>query len=256
MAELARSLKKLLPRNTAFIRFDPPWYSEGEEAAAPEPGLPFIKATNVQAPDTVILDLSLSEEELLAQMKPKWRYNIGLGEKRGVKVSRPGLAGLDVFYRLLKETAERDGIAVHSIDYYRSLFEQPQAGIEMGLYIAEHEGEALAAIVTLFRGKEAVYLYGASSNQKRNLMAPHALQWRAIRDAKAAGCAVYDFFGIPPNKDPSHPMAGLYPFKTGFGGSIIHRPGCWDYTCKPLMRKLFSTAEDIRKRQRDKKKRR
>jgi lipid II:glycine glycyltransferase (peptidoglycan interpeptide bridge formation enzyme) len=78
-------------------------------------------------------------------------------------------------------------------------------------------------------------------------MAPYALQWQAIRDAKAANCSSYDFFGIPPNEDPNHPMAGLYRFKTGFGGKIIHRPGSWDYVYRPMMRKLFTAAESLRK---------
>jgi lipid II:glycine glycyltransferase (peptidoglycan interpeptide bridge formation enzyme) len=107
----------------------------------------------------------------------------------------------------------------------------------------------------LFRGKEATYLYGASSNIKRNLMAPYALQWKAIQDAQSSGCIVYDLFGIPPNEDPDHPMAGLYRFKTGFGGSIIHRPGSWDYPCKPLLYTLFKRAEHLRKKARDRRKR-
>jgi len=65
-------------------------------------------------------------------------------------------------------------------------------------------------------------------------MASYSLQWKAMMDAKAKGCLVYDLFGIPPNEDPNHPMAGLYRLKTGFGGKIIHRPGSWDYPCKPF----------------------
>ena len=102
--------------------------------------------------------------------------------------------------------------------------------------------------MTLFRGREAVYLYGASSDLKRNLMASYVLQLKAIEDAKAYGCINYDLFGIPPNDDPSHPMAGLYRFKTGFGGTIIHRAGSWDYPCRPLIYKAFRMAESSRKR--------
>jgi lipid II:glycine glycyltransferase (peptidoglycan interpeptide bridge formation enzyme) len=116
------------------------------------------------------------------------------------------------------------------------------------LYIARHEGDDLAAIMALFRGKQATYLYGASSNIKRNLMAPYALQWRAMQDAKIFGCEVYDLFGIPPDESPGHPMAGLYRFKTGFGGRIARRPGCWDYPYRPVLHALFSGAENLRKK--------
>jgi lipid II:glycine glycyltransferase (peptidoglycan interpeptide bridge formation enzyme) len=78
-------------------------------------------------------------------------------------------------------------------------------------------------------------------------MAPYALQVKAMEDAQEAGCEEYDLFGIPPNDDPSHPMAGLYRFKTGFGGRIVHRPGSLDYPCRPLVYRLFRTAETLRK---------
>jgi lipid II:glycine glycyltransferase (peptidoglycan interpeptide bridge formation enzyme) len=120
--------------------------------------------------------------------------------------------------------------------------------LKLCLYIASHDSDNLAAIIVLFYGKDATYLYGASSNNKRNLMAPYALQWKAIQDAKEMGCQYYDLFGIPPNDDPNHPMAGLYRFKTGFGGKIVHRPGSWDYPYKPFIYTLFNIAEALRKR--------
>jgi len=185
-------------------------------------------------------------------MKPKWRYNVSLAEKKGVKVKVSGVENIEVFYKLLKETSIRDGIAVHGINYYRTLFEvckkQNKKEQFIRLYTAEHEGDILAAIVVLFYGKDATYLYGASSNNKRNLMSPYALQWKALQDAKEAGCTNYDFFGIPPNEDPNHPMAGLYRFKTGFGGQIIHRPGSWDYRYKKALYGLFNKAEALRKK--------
>ena len=254
LAELARALRLLLPRTTTFIRFDPLWYSSD---TAPHS---FIKAAaDIQPPDTVLIDLTLSHNDRLNAMKPKWRYNIGLAEKRGVIVSRNDEQGLEAFYRLLTETATRDGIAIHSIDYYRALFEEchnsGSEAMQLRLYSAEHEGDILAAIVVLFRGKQAVYLYGASADIKRNVMAPYALQWKAMNDAAELGCIQYDLFGIPPNEDPNHPMAGLYRFKTGFGGNIVHRPGSWDYPCKPLLYALFSNAEKLRKKLRDRRKR-
>jgi lipid II:glycine glycyltransferase (peptidoglycan interpeptide bridge formation enzyme) len=243
-------------------------------ASGPKIGKPFKRAAaDIQPPDTVLIDLTKSADVILLEMKSKWRYNIGLAEKKGVTVRRADDGGLDIFYALLSETAARDGIAVHGIEYYRTLFElsaeyvnrekcaaspRPElsANPELRLYLAEHEGEVLAGIVVLIRGKNAVYLYGASSDHKRNLMAPYALQWKAMNDAIDAGCTEYDLFGIPPNDDPNHPMAGLYRFKTGFGGRIIHRPGSWDYAYKPLVMKLFNTAEAFRKKIRDRKKKR
>jgi lipid II:glycine glycyltransferase (peptidoglycan interpeptide bridge formation enzyme) len=268
LPELALALKAFLPKDTAFVRFDPPWYAEGAFAAdaaggaAVQPAPPLTRAgADVQPPDTVLIDLSGDEESLLRGMKPKWRYNARLASKRGVLVRRADEEGLMSFYALLKETAKRDGIAIHGVEYYRTLFSHSREWAsapapDIRLYLAEHEGDVLAGIMTLFRGREAVYLYGASSDKKRNIMAPYALQLKAMEDARLAGCGEYDLFGIPPNEDPDHPMAGLYRFKTGFGGRIVHRIGSWDLAYKPFIYRLFRTAETLRKNLRKLKKKR
>jgi lipid II:glycine glycyltransferase (peptidoglycan interpeptide bridge formation enzyme) len=262
----ARALGENLPGGAFLIRYDlgrefsaledcAAW-KEALCAAGSGAGLRNTLST-VQPPDTVILNIDLSEEELLARMKSKWRYNIGISLKRGVTVrlaSGDSLAkDLAVFYSLYQETAARDRIAIHSRGYYESLFgaaeksrmaaQGPEPDVR--LYVASHEGEDLAAIITLFYGGEAVYLYGASSNSKRNLMAAYLLQWQAIRDAKTAGCVTYDFYGIPPTEHESHPMHGLYRFKTGFGGRIVHRPGCVDAPLSPIY-PLYTLAETAR----------
>jgi lipid II:glycine glycyltransferase (peptidoglycan interpeptide bridge formation enzyme) len=280
LQELSAALRAHLPANTLFIRFDPPWGTvvdndhsrEAEatpkldaESASPPPRVdtfppqpipPARQApANIQPPDSVILDLTQPDEALLNAMKSKWRYNIRLAEKKGVTIrylegEAGATEGVDSFYRLYLETAERDGIAIHSKAYYADLlrrggeplcpFDKPTS---IRVYLAEHEGDVLASIITLFCGEEAVYLYGASSNEKRNLMPAYSLQWRAIRDARAAGCARYDFYGIPPEDDPSHPMYGLYRFKTGFGGKIIHRVGSVDLPVRPVLYGLYRLAE-------------
>jgi len=257
--ELARALRRFL--SSAFIRFDPPWLDSDGETPLYSNGFKRAGA-DIQPPDTVLVDLTPPLDDILAAMKPKCRYNIGLAQKRGVVVRGHDStidSNIEVFYRLLAETAQRDGIAVHSIGYYKALFDESYKEksrtmpVQLRLYTARHENDDLAAIVTLFRGAQATYLYGASSNHKRNLMAPYALQWKAMQDAKASGCAVYDLFGIPPDESPDHPMAGLYRFKTGFGGRIVRRPGSWDYPYQPLLHALFKTAEKLRKMKMNKK---
>lgn len=252
LGEIASALSDQLPPDTAFLRLDIPWYTAGPDSTPPSLQKPFLKSSvSIQPPDSVLLDLRAEPEALLAAMKSKWRYNIRLAEKRGVSVRRVDAEGIDTFYQLYEQTATRDKIAIHSKEYYQTLFRQAKERgsdkLDLRLYVAEHEGTALAAIITVFWGVSAIYLYGASSDQKRHLMPAYALQWRAIQDARAAGCETYDFFGIPPREDDQHPMAGLYRFKTGFGGSVIHRGGAWDYPYKRLVTILFRTAEAFRK---------
>ena len=252
LSSLAESLRRELPPDTAFIRFDPPWTSSGIDVPAPRILPPFVRAgADVQPPDTVLLDLSLDLEALLSAMKPKWRYNIRLAERKGVAVRRADAAGLDIFYRLYKETSARDKIAIHGRNYYEALFDHgldsELTRPDLRLYLAEHDGAALAAVIVLLRGDTATYLYGASSDTNRSLMPAYALQWQAICDAKETGCTCYDLFGIPPSDDPDHPMSGLYRFKTGFGGTVVHRSGSWDYAYKPLATGFFRFAEAARK---------
>lgn len=209
--------------------------------------------TPVQVPDTVVLPLEDDPEQLLASMKPKWRYNIRLAQKKGVEVVKEGEEALSVFQKLYEETAKRDEIAIHEASYYKALFSvaadfraESKLPLDLSVWTAKYEGKPLAAIITLFFKKHATYLYGASSNENRNLMPAYALQWSAILAAKEAGCVDYDFFGIPPTDDPNHPMAGLYFFKTGFGGRIVHRIGAIDYPVAPLVYKCFRFAERLR----------
>ena len=267
LSEFSEALKPFLPKHTLCIRFDPAidFYSLASrdlfvaslrKAAASEK-LSIVKTkTDIQPPDTALIDLTKSENELLGAMRSKWRYNIRLAEKKGVVVrayradasgydfgirsgdSTGGLSddseknrAVDVFYELYKTTAMRDGIAIHAKKYYEDLFAlsaRYKGSPLVTVYVASHEGEDLASIITLFSENEAVYLYGASSNSKRNLMPAYLLQWTAICDAKAYGSSVYDFYGMPPSDDKNHPMYGLYLFKTGFGGRIVHRPGSID----------------------------
>ena len=272
--ELTQAITVYLPPNTLCVRFDPPWNTEfcnsnkqiiknaGRNIRLPlSPSIPIRRApSDVQPPDTVILDLKKRPEVLLEEMKPKWRYNIRLGERKGVTVRYlEGKAGAEegvaLFYQLYLETAKRDGIAIHSKEYYRDLVCRA-SNIEthsvfdkktvIRVYIAEYEGTVLASIITLFCGEDAIYLYGASSNEKRNLMPAYSLQWRAIRDAQNMGCLRYDFYGIPPSDDPSHPMYGLYRFKTGFGGCIVHRVGSLDIPIHLVAYKLYRIAESLR----------
>ena len=249
--EFTKRITSKLPKNTLCVRFDIPLdFSTVTERDAYVDSIP-VKAraqrifihkslVDIQPPDSIFVALDKSEEEILSAMKSKWRYNIRYAEKhnvvvRAVHAGDPSFeADLQSFYELYKTTAKRDGIGIHPLEYYRDLLEKGRANSDdadstkITLYIGSHEGEDLAAIITLFNKDEAVYLYGCSGNNKRNLMPAYIVQWTAIKDAKQFGSKIYDFYGIPPTADENHPMHGLYLFKSGFGGKEVHRPGSID----------------------------
>ncbi len=198
----------------------------------------------------MLIDLGMPEGQILAQMKSKTRYNIRLSRKKGVTVVTGGKEDVEKWYAVYRETAERDRISIHSCAYYRSLFElaetYPGKKPEILLLLAVSDDRILAGnIVSLF-GNQATYLFGASTSEDRNLMPAYALQWEGITRGKSAGCTTYDLFGIPPDDSPEHPMHGLYRFKTGFGGTILHRLGCWDLPLKPAVYRSARMGERIR----------
>ncbi|MBN1410096.1 MAG: peptidoglycan bridge formation glycyltransferase FemA/FemB family protein [Spirochaetales bacterium] len=254
LSVLSKTLFPFLPPSVRFLRFDLPWIlKEGEEdSLMVKAGRHGRKAPmDIQPPVTVLLDLTGSEEAMLKQMKHKTRYNIKLAEKKGVRIVEKDASGLEEWYRIYRETALRDKIVLHSFPYYQNLFtlgkDYRGARPELKLYLSEAEGETLGGIIVAHFKTRALYMYGASSNKKRNWMPNHALQWTAVTKAKEAGCRTYDFFGIPRADDPADPMHGLYRFKTGFGGIVAVRPGCYDYPKGFLLYAGYVFAEKARK---------
>ena len=244
---ISKELKKYLPKKCILIRYDLLSGTTGKEFPK-KLGRGLNKSTvGIQVPDTTILDISRTEDNILKAMHKKTRYNIKLASKKGVIVREADISELDNWYNMYEVTAKRDSIAIHSKAYYLSVYNRAKLGtnIDMKLLFAEHEGELLAGIFVLISGDSATYLYGASSNIKRNLMPAYLLQWEAIRLVKGLGATSYDFFGIPPVNDKNHSMYGLYQFKIRFGGDIIHRDGCYDFFLSPLA-PIFTLIERSR----------
>jgi peptidoglycan pentaglycine glycine transferase (the first glycine) len=194
----------------------------------------------IQFRNTLLLDLTRSEDELLASMKQKTRYNVRLAKRRGVAIRHGTIADTDTFYHLYTQTAQRDGFAIRPFDYYRDAWGTfLEAGLAY-LLLAEVEGEAVAGLVLFTLGATAWYMYGASSNRHRKLMPNYLLQWEAIRRAKAAGCTLYDLWGAPDNLDESDPMWGVVRFKLGLGGQLARGLGAWDFPSNRTGYRLYA----------------
>ena len=218
-------IKKIAKTEKAiFLKIDPEWGTGSENILK---RLGFKKSfKEVQPKKTLILDLTKSEEELLAEMHPKTRYNIRLAEKHGIKIQNSNLKSqnskedFEEFWKLLQETTKRDKFKPHPKEHYQKLLELiPGAS----LFLAEYQNKIIAANIVVFFGKQATYLHGASDFEFRNLMTPHLLQWRQILEAKKQGLTEYDFWGIDEKKWP-----GLTRFKKGFGGKELEYIGSWD----------------------------
>jgi lipid II:glycine glycyltransferase (peptidoglycan interpeptide bridge formation enzyme) len=194
---------------------------------------------------TQVVNITEAEEEILAQMKPKTRYNIRLAEKKGVTVKM--LDNVDEFFDLLEKTASRDkGYAPHERAYYTGLINNLGKSDMAHIFIAEHEGIPLAAIMVSFFGEVATYLHGGFDADKRNLMAPYLCQWEAIKYARGKGCAYYDFWGVAETDDPGDPWAGITRFKEGFGGEKVIFPGTFDIIISPFWYNVLTFGARLR----------
>jgi Uncharacterized protein involved in methicillin resistance len=190
----------------------------------------------VQPLRTILLDLAPSETELLAQMKEKWRYNVRLGSRKGVTVrDATSLADVSTWYALLQTTGERDSFGIHTLAYYQEVWQLYAPSGAVRLLLAEHEGQLLAGIFVGLIAGQAIYLYGASSNEQRKLMPNYVLQWEAIRWARERGARSYDFWGIPDTDAEDEAMAGVYRFKRGWGGRVVQYLGCYEFSYHPFL---------------------
>jgi lipid II:glycine glycyltransferase (peptidoglycan interpeptide bridge formation enzyme) len=202
---------------------------------------------NIQPPRTVILDITKGEEEILAGMKQKTRYNIRLAEKKGVTVR--AWDDIAAFHEMMTVTGGRDGFGVHSKEYYRRAYElfHPKGTCE--LLLAEYEGKPLASLMVFANGRRAWYVYGASNNEERNRMPTYLLQWEAIRWAKARGCEEYDLWGVPDENEETleaqfesrhDGLWGVYRFKRGFGGQLKRAAQALDRVYNPLLYWIYT----------------
>lgn len=203
---------------------------------------------NRQPKDTWVLDIA-GEEEMLAGMHQKTRYNIKLAEKKGVVVKEEKNA--EIFWRLNEETFARDRFKSHDRDYYEKMLQMDMCH-QLTAYF---EGEAIASNILVNFGGTMTYLHGASSNKYRNLMAPYLLQWEGIKLARGLGAIKYDFGGISPKRqigetktltdyhnyswDAAHKWTGITRFKVGFGGRPLSYPQAIEVALKPFLYKLF-----------------
>lgn len=208
----------------------------------------FTAADSLQPAATIAIDCMPSDDELLAAMHPKTRYNIRLAQRRGVTVRAVGpLVGADAlgsFRRLLRETADRDGFQPHPAEHYRILFDVRSNDFSNFLFLAELDGAPVAAAIVncYIPSGTAVYLHGASSRHHRAAMAPHLLHWHVIRYLRNAGLGTYDLGGVDEVLWP-----GLTRFKRGFGGRVQVFPPAVDFPFRALGYRLYRLQHSFRR---------
>lgn len=209
---------------------------------------------NIQPRKTSAISLKGTQEEWLARMKQKTRYNIRLAEKSGIFVERSSDIG--AFNQLITITGERNEFGVHHPDYYMSAYKIFIEKDQCCLLIAKYGQTPLAGLMVFRYGKRAWYFYGASNDIERQRMPTYLLQWEAMQWAASMGCDEYDLWGIPDEDEEyleknftnrSDGLWGVYRFKRGFGGEIRRTAGVFEWVIRPKIKTIMDILLRIRK---------
>jgi len=253
---VGRNWEKLWPEVDAvcrahrvvFLKVEPDiWEGETDSVwgAAPPTGFS-LSPHEIQPRRSILVDLQGSEDQILAHMKQKTRYNIRLARRKGVVIRQTG--DIETFHNLMEITANRDNFGVHSLAYYQRAYDLFEPRGQSALFIAEFEEQPLAGLMVFARGKRAWYFYGASSNEQRQLMPTYLLQWKAMLWAKTQGCLEYDLWGVPDTDretleanflERNDGLWGVYRFKRGFGGDLKRALPTWDRVYNSMFYKLY-----------------
>lgn len=240
--ELKNEAKK---NNCVFVKVEFNTLKGEQTTPTKEKNIKLVKSRPVFSPQTILLDITKSEEELLKNMHPKTRYNINLAKKRNVKVMEGKTEDdLEEFIRLQKQTAKKQKFFVHPDKYYRMLWKKLAPEGSAALLLAK-VGEKTAAVFLLFKYQNVVYYpYGASDYRFHATMAANLLMWEAIRWGKRNNCQLFDMWGA--TTDQKDPWWGFTRFKLGYGGEMVTFEPTVDLVIRPVLYNLFRIADWVR----------
>lgn len=237
-------------KNAVFIKLEPNTLKNESENKIDELENKFnlVKGRVVFTPYTFLIDLAKSEEELLASMKAKTRYNLHLAERQGVKVGEDNSTkAFEMYLKLTRETSRRQGFYAHDEEYHRLMWEilQP-AGIAHLLTATWKDRFLVTWIVFVFKNV-LYYPYGASNSEYRNLMASNLIMWEAIKFGKKSGCERFDLWGsLGPDADKKDPWYGFHKFKEGYGGKLVEFLGTYDLVVNPQLYPIYKMTDAVR----------
>ncbi|MEA3272066.1 MAG: peptidoglycan bridge formation glycyltransferase FemA/FemB family protein [Patescibacteria group bacterium] len=223
---------------SVFVRFDLP--TENQKWTQPK-GIKKVRSGI--PPVTLLIDLKKTEDELLKEMHEKTRYNIRLSEKKDLVIKQDSLLN---FWNLSESTSKRHGIRNWGRVYYEKLLAIQNFAYVATVYL---KGKPLASGIFVDFAGTTTYFFGASSDEHKNLMAPHLLHWHIIKEAKKKGQKSYDFWGINPenseNSAYKKSWEGITRFKKGFGGEIVSYPGTFELPIQKKWYRLYQLAKMI-----------
>ncbi len=213
-----------------------------------------FKSVNIQPGKTLIIDLKKTQDQLLAEMHSKTRYNIKVAQRHGVQIKDEFSisVGHGLYFKeaieLICATAKRQGFTAYPFGYYENLIDffarNKDGQVKVHLYKAIFDNRLLASAIMIDFAKVRTFLFGGSAAEQKNVMAPYLLHFQAMSDAKAAGLEAYDFWGTETSRGE---IPGFVRFKMGFGGEAKSYAGAYDLICQPWWYKGYKLVRRLRK---------
>ena len=250
LKQLTEGLKELAKKYKAFVlKIEPDIKSDDKEFRKIVEELGYgikddAKNFNEEIQPRYVFRLDIkgkTEEEVFKAFHQKTRYNVRLATKKGVVIKEGTREDLKYFHEIMKITGKRDDFIIRPLSYFEKMYDE--LGEHVHLLMAYYENKPISGIFNIDFGNKVWYLYGASSNEHRNLMPNYLLQWEGIKYAIAHGKDMYDFRGVCGVIDESHPQYGLYRFKKGFDAEFTEFIGEIYLNFKPIVYKLYKITE-------------
>ena len=255
LKELTEGLRELAKQYKAFtLRMEPDIKSDDEEFKKIIKNLGFKindKGKNfsdgIQPRYVFRLDIKgKTEDEIFAAFHPKTRYNVRLAMKKGIEIREGTREDLKDFHKIMMVTGKRDNFMIRPLSYFEKMYDC-LAPEHLKLMMAYYNGQPVSGIIDIIYGNKIWYLYGASSNEHRNLMPNYLLQWEMIKYSIEHGKDVYDFRGVTGIVDEKDPHYGLYRFKKGFNAEFTEFVGEVYINFKPVTYKMYKFSEKLYK---------
>ncbi len=233
-------------RRAVMIKFEPNVKtSENKEELNKEL---FVVGKPLFTKYTFILDINKKEEELLANLNQKTRYNVKVATKKGVSIVEDNSEeAFEEYWKLTEETTKRQGFYSHTKSYHQKMWKEMTDSGMGRLLLAKYQGEVLTAWFVFILNKKIYYPYGASSTKNREVMASNLMMWEVIRLGLAEKCSEFDMWGsLGPDPDTSDSWYGFHKFKQGYGGKIVEFVGTYDLVVSRPWYLFYQAVDGLR----------
>jgi lipid II:glycine glycyltransferase (peptidoglycan interpeptide bridge formation enzyme) len=255
--EMITNVKKIAAdENAIFVKFEPDVYQKTFDTNNTPTTLKvdmdfhdFKISPKVDFyPYSYVIDLTKSENELLAALHSKTRYNIKVANRHGVVVEEAtNDKGFETYLKLLFETTKRQGFYLHSERYHRELWKTLKPTGIPHIMLASYQGKELSAFMLFTLKNKLFYPYGASLDTHREAMAPTLLMWECIKYGQSQKLKSFDMWGsLGPDAKESELGYGFHRFKQGYGGQLVQFMGTYDLIIDQNLYQLYNLIDKYR----------